>query len=150
MSDNTDILLKMGGFFQPLWPLLEWWQKIDCNIKTVFRNLVMCSVVLSNAFRICAKNFFFVSLKHFLRSCLCNFCFLYKYKTSEQTQLNSKSPHLFLSTWIHVYNGYTFNQGIVLWLFIAHSSVCLLKRWQMVVSFKFQRGQFNLGLLWLC
>lgn len=42
-----------------LWPLLEWWQKIDCNIKTVFRNLIMYSVVLSNAFRICAKNFLF-------------------------------------------------------------------------------------------
>lgn len=31
LSDSIDILVKTGCFFQLLWPLLEWWQKMDYN-----------------------------------------------------------------------------------------------------------------------
>lgn len=68
-------------------------------IKTMCRKL--------STFRICAENLLFllVSLKHFLKSFLCNFHFLYKYKTYKQTQLKSRRvrPHSFLPRHLNLY-----------------------------------------------
>lgn len=106
-------LSQDGLHFSSFYALFGMWHKMGCNNKIMFNKLT--------AFATCAKGLLF-PLKLFLKNCLDNFYFLCKYKTHKQNQRNSWKIciYFFVRVRICIYNGYTFNQWIVLWLFTAH------------------------------